>query len=119
MAYSLRRFSKWYIQYKTNLFQPIQIISTILCVPMDVINQFFIKTFKMFTKLLYGFVDMMENVVVNVQKLQNFVLIWTVDDIINFQIFLGSTSKAMVDRGEKSRRQKYKNLNISRTKRAF
>ena len=73
MAYTLRRFSKWYIQYKTNLFQPIQIISTILCVPMNAINQFFIKTFKMFTKLLYGIVDMMENVVVNVQKLQNFV----------------------------------------------
>ena len=69
MAYSLRRFSKWYIQYKTNLFLPIQIISTILCVPMNAINQFFIKTFKMFTELLYGIVDMIENVVVNVQKL--------------------------------------------------
>ena len=31
MAYSLRRFSKWYIQYKTNLFQWIQNISTVLC----------------------------------------------------------------------------------------
>ena len=31
MAYSLRRFSKRYIQYETNLFQRIQNISTILC----------------------------------------------------------------------------------------
>ena len=29
------------------------------------------------------------------------VLIWTVDDIINFKIFLGSTSKAMTDREKK------------------
>ena len=42
-----------------------------------------------------------------------------VDDVINFKIFLGSTSKAMADREKKRGRQKYKNLNISRTKRAF
>ena len=41
------------------------------------------------------------------------------DDIINYKTFLGSTSKAMGDRGKKMGRQKYKNLNISRTKRAF
>ena len=40
-------------------------------------------------------------------------------DVINFKIFLGSTAKAMADRGKKRGRQKYKNLNISRTKRAF
>ena len=39
----------------------------------------------------------------------------TVDDI-NFKIFLESTSKAMVDREKKRGRQKYKNLNISKTK---
>ena len=35
------------------------------------------------------------------------------------KIFLGSTAKAMADRGKKRGRQKYKNLNILRTKRAF
>ena len=72
MAYSLSRFSKRYIQYKTNLFQRIQNISTILCVPMNVINPFFNKTFKRFTELLYGIVDMTANVAVNVQKLRRF-----------------------------------------------
>ena len=72
MAYSLRRFSKRYIQYKTDLFQRIQNISTILCVPMNVINPFFNKTFKRFTELFYGIVDMMENVTVNVQKFWSF-----------------------------------------------
>ena len=33
--------------------------------------------------------------------------------------FLGSTSKAMADRGKRRGGQKNKNLNISRTKRAF
>ena len=42
-----------------------------------------------------------------------------VDDIINFKIFLGSTSKAMADRGKNMGRWKYKKLDISRTKRAF
>ena len=37
-------------------------------------------------------------------------------DVIRFKIFLGSTSKAMADREKKRGRQKYKNLNISRTK---
>ena len=72
MAYSLRRFSKQYIQYKTNLSQRIQNISTTLCVLMNVINPFFNKTFKRFTELLYSIVDMMANVAVNVQKLWSF-----------------------------------------------
>ena len=39
---------------------------------------------------------------------------------MHFKIYLRSTSKAMVDRGGGEReRWKYKNLNISRTKRAF
>ena len=38
---------------------------------------------------------------------------------LNFEIFLGPNSKAMADRGKKRGRQKYKDLNISRTKRAF
>ena len=40
-------------------------------------------------------------------------------DIINFEIFLGSTSKAMADSEKKWGRPKYKDLNISRMKRAF
>ena len=36
-----------------------------------------------------------------------------------FEILLRSTSRAMADRGKKRGRQKYKNLNISGTKRAF
>ena len=47
------------------------------------------------------------------------VLILIVDDTINFKIYLGSSSKAMADREKKRGRWKYKNLNISRTKRAF
>ena len=42
-----------------------------------------------------------------------------VDDVINFKIYLQATSKAMADREKKRGRRKYKNLNISRTKRAF
>ena len=38
---------------------------------------------------------------------------------MNFKDFLESTSKAMADREKKSGRQKYKNLNISRTKIVF
>ena len=72
MAYSLRGSSKRYIQYKTNLFQWIQNISTRLCVPMNGINPFLNKTFRRFTELFYGIVDMMENVTVNVQKLWTF-----------------------------------------------
>ena len=40
-------------------------------------------------------------------------------DLINFKIYVGSTSKAMADREKKRRRWKYKNLNISRRKSAF
>ena len=47
------------------------------------------------------------------------VLIKTVDDVINFEIYLGSSSKGMADREKKWERWTYKNLNISRTKRAF
>ena len=36
-----------------------------------------------------------------------------------FKIFLGLISKAVADRGKKRGRRKYKNVNISRTKRAF
>ena len=36
-----------------------------------------------------------------------------------FKIFLGLTSKAVADKGKKRGRRKYKNVNISRTKRAF
>ena len=47
------------------------------------------------------------------------VLIWIVDNVRNFKIYRGSSSKAMADREKKRRRWKYKNLKISRTKRAF
>ena len=39
--------------------------------------------------------------------------------LMTFKIFLKSTSKAMADRKKKGGRQKYKKLNISRTRRAF
>ena len=42
-----------------------------------------------------------------------------VDDVVNFKIFVGSTSKAMDDMEKKRGSPKYKNLNISRTNRAF
>ena len=48
-----------------------------------------------------------------------YVLILTDDDIINFRISLESNSNAMADREKKRGRRKYKNLNISRTKRVF
>ena len=41
------------------------------------------------------------------------------DDVKNFDNYLPSTSKAMADREKKRERPKYKNLNISTTKRAF
>ena len=47
------------------------------------------------------------------------VLIQTNDDVINFKIYIGSSSKAMADREKKRGRWKYKNLNISRRKKAF
>ena len=37
----------------------------------------------------------------------------------NYKIYVESTSKAMADREKKRGRQEYKNLNISRMKRAF
>ena len=40
-------------------------------------------------------------------------------DVINFKIFIESTSQAMADREKKRGRRKYKNVNISRTERAF
>ena len=40
------------------------------------------------------------------------VLTYTVDDVINFKIYLGSISKAMAEREKKKGRRKYKNLNI-------
>ena len=36
-----------------------------------------------------------------------------------FKVYLGSMPKAMADREKKKGREKYKNLNISRTKRAL
>ena len=42
-----------------------------------------------------------------------------VDDIKNLKIYLQTTSKAIADREKKTGKQKYKNLNISRMKRAF
>ena len=41
------------------------------------------------------------------------------DDVTNYKIYVGSTSKGMTDREKKRGRRKYKNLKISRTKRAF
>ena len=38
---------------------------------------------------------------------------------MNFKIYLRSSPKAMADRYKKGEGQKYKKLNISRTKRAF
>ena len=40
-------------------------------------------------------------------------------DVINFKIYLGSSSAAMADREKKRGRWKYKNLNMLRMKRAF
>ena len=47
-------------------------------------------------------------------KMCYYVHISTVDDIINFKIYLGSSSKAIAGREKKTGRSKYKNLNISR-----
>ena len=47
------------------------------------------------------------------------VLIYTTDDAINFKIYIRSCSKVMADREKKKGRPKYKNLNISGTKKAF
>ena len=47
------------------------------------------------------------------------VLILTIDDVINFKIYLQSSSKAMTDKKKKRGGQKYKKLNTSETKRAF
>ena len=46
-------------------------------------------------------------------------LIYTVDGVTNFKIYLGSISKAMAGREKKRGRREYNNFNISRTKRAF
>ena len=40
-------------------------------------------------------------------------------DVTNFKIYLGSSSKLLADMEKKRWRWKYKDLNISRTKRAF
>ena len=40
-------------------------------------------------------------------------------DVLNLKIFLQSTSKAMADREKNRGRRKYKDLNISRIKKAF
>ena len=46
-------------------------------------------------------------------------LLFTTNDVINFKIDLRSSYKAMTDKVKKRGRRKYKNLNISRTKKAF
>ena len=46
-------------------------------------------------------------------------VLMTVDDIIKFKIYLGSSSKAMADWEQKRGRWKYKNLNISRMKKTL
>ena len=52
-------------------------------------------------------------------KCVNKFLVKKVDDVINFEIYLQTTSKHMADREKKRGRRKYKNLNMSRKKRAF
>ena len=42
-----------------------------------------------------------------------------IDDVINFEIYFGSSTKATAGREKKRGRWKYKDLNICRTKRAF
>ena len=46
-------------------------------------------------------------------------LLFRHDDVMNFKIYLRSSPKAMADRYKKGEGQKYKKLNILRTKRAF
>ena len=48
-----------------------------------------------------------------------YVHIYTVDDIINFKIYLQTTFNTMADREKKRERWNYRNLNFSRTERAF
>ena len=48
-----------------------------------------------------------------------YVLLYTIDDVINFKMYLRSNSKATGDKEKKRGRRKYKNLNILWTKRAF
>ena len=43
------------------------------------------------------------------------VLIYTVYGVINFKIFLGSTSKVMADREKKRKRQKFEYLEIEKS----
>ena len=53
------------------------------------------------------------------QDIKQNVLLRSYDEVINFKIFPGSTSNAVADGTKNRERRKYKNLNISRTKRAF
>ena len=52
-------------------------------------------------------------------KMRYSVLILIIDDVINCKIYLRSSCKAMAGGEKMRRRQKDKNLNISRTKKAF
>ena len=52
-------------------------------------------------------------------KFQCSIPLFSFSDVINFKIYLRTTSKAMADWEKKRGRWKYKNLNILRTKRAF
>ena len=47
------------------------------------------------------------------------VLIQAIDDVINFKVFLQSSSKAAGDRGKERVRWKNKNLNILRMRKDF
>ena len=47
-----------------------------------------------------------------------YILVYPIDDVINFKIYFQSSSPAMTDRG-KNGRGKYKNLNILRTKKVL
>ena len=47
------------------------------------------------------------------------VLIWTVGEVINYKIYLPSTSKAMAGRGKKRARQKHKKFEYLKNGKSF
>ena len=47
------------------------------------------------------------------------ILIWVIDDVINFKIYLPSISEAMADRGKRRRRWKYKKSEFLENKKSF
>ena len=54
-----------------------------------------------------------------IYQLESVIKFLFVDDVTNYKIYVGSTSKAMADEEKQRGRPKYKTLDISRTKRAF